>query len=94
VRRSEARRQDERIGTGDTQIGLRSAYAQQFRTRLVIWIDDAQAMDARLQRRIQRYGWDLAADDYEPLWQAQLAEAQDKLFEEITTCFQAYVMLI
>jgi ubiquinone/menaquinone biosynthesis C-methylase UbiE len=33
-------------------------------------------MDARLQRRIQRYGWDLAADDYEPLWQAQLAEAQ------------------
>jgi len=33
-------------------------------------------MDARLQRRIQRYGWDLAADDYEALWQAQLAEAQ------------------
>jgi ubiquinone/menaquinone biosynthesis C-methylase UbiE len=33
-------------------------------------------MDARLQRRIQRYGWDLAADDYESLWQAQLAEAQ------------------
>ena len=33
-------------------------------------------MDARLQRRIQRYGWDLAADDYQPLWHAQLAEAQ------------------
>jgi ubiquinone/menaquinone biosynthesis C-methylase UbiE len=33
-------------------------------------------MDAKLQRRIQRYGWDLAAEDYEPLWQAQLAEAQ------------------
>jgi ubiquinone/menaquinone biosynthesis C-methylase UbiE len=33
-------------------------------------------MDARLQRRVQRYGWDLAADDYEPLWQAQLAEAR------------------
>jgi ubiquinone/menaquinone biosynthesis C-methylase UbiE len=33
-------------------------------------------MDARLQRRIQRYGWDLATDDYEPLWQAHLAEAQ------------------
>jgi ubiquinone/menaquinone biosynthesis C-methylase UbiE len=33
-------------------------------------------MDARLQRRIQRYGWDLAAADYETLWQAQLAEAQ------------------
>jgi ubiquinone/menaquinone biosynthesis C-methylase UbiE len=35
-----------------------------------------QTMDARLQRRIQRYGWDLAAADYESLWQAQLAEAQ------------------
>jgi ubiquinone/menaquinone biosynthesis C-methylase UbiE len=33
-------------------------------------------MEARLQRRVQRYGWDLAATDYEPLWQAQLAEAQ------------------
>ena len=33
-------------------------------------------MDARLQRRVQRYGWDLAADAYEPLRQAQLAEAQ------------------
>jgi ubiquinone/menaquinone biosynthesis C-methylase UbiE len=33
-------------------------------------------MDARLQRRLQRYGWDLAADDYESMWQAQLAEAQ------------------
>jgi len=33
-------------------------------------------MDAKLQRRVQRYGWDLAADDYEPLWHTQLAEAQ------------------
>jgi SAM-dependent methyltransferase len=33
-------------------------------------------VDARLQRRVQRYGWDLAASTYEPLWQAQLAEAQ------------------
>jgi SAM-dependent methyltransferase len=33
-------------------------------------------MDHRLQRRIQRYGWDLAADDYEPLWSAQLAGVQ------------------
>jgi ubiquinone/menaquinone biosynthesis C-methylase UbiE len=38
-----------------------------------------ETMDARLQRRIQRYGWDLAAVDYESLWQAQLAEAQDAL---------------
>jgi ubiquinone/menaquinone biosynthesis C-methylase UbiE len=36
-------------------------------------------MEARLQRRVQRYGWDLAATDYEPLWQAQLAEAQAAL---------------
>lgn len=36
-------------------------------------------MDPKLQRRIQRYGWDLAASDYEPLWQAQLARAQEQL---------------
>jgi len=36
-------------------------------------------VDARLQRRIQRYGWDLAAAHYEPLWRGQLAEAQDAL---------------
>lgn len=38
-------------------------------------------MDARLQRRIQRYGWDLAAEDYEPLWQGQLAPAHAALLE-------------
>jgi ubiquinone/menaquinone biosynthesis C-methylase UbiE len=38
-------------------------------------------MEARLQRRVQRYGWDLAAQDYEPLWQAQLAPAQATLLE-------------
>jgi len=37
------------------------------------------AMDARLQRRIQRYGWDLAADCYVPLWRAQLAPAHAAL---------------
>ena len=36
-------------------------------------------MDARLQRRVQRYGWDLAAAGYEPLWRAQLADAQTAL---------------
>jgi ubiquinone/menaquinone biosynthesis C-methylase UbiE len=36
-------------------------------------------MEARLQRRVQRYGWDLAATDYEPLWRAQLAETQAAL---------------
>src|SRR5258708_32355068 len=38
--------------------------------------DAEKTMDARLQRRVQRYGWDLAADDYEPPWHTQLAEAQ------------------
>lgn len=33
-------------------------------------------MEPRLQRRVQRYGWDLAANEYEVLWQAQLAPAQ------------------
>lgn len=36
-------------------------------------------MDSRLQRRVQRYGWDLAAGEYEPLWHAQLATAQSRL---------------
>lgn len=36
-------------------------------------------MDARLQRRIQRYGWDLAARDYEALWEAPLADARAAL---------------
>jgi SAM-dependent methyltransferase len=36
-------------------------------------------MEARLQRRVQRYGWDLAAGEYEPLWHAQLATTQSRL---------------
>jgi ubiquinone/menaquinone biosynthesis C-methylase UbiE len=36
-------------------------------------------MQPKLQRRIQRYGWDLAAGDYEPLWRTQLASAQKEL---------------
>jgi SAM-dependent methyltransferase len=38
-------------------------------------------MEAKLQKRVQRYGWDLAAPDYEGLWQAQLECAQSKLLE-------------
>jgi len=38
-------------------------------------------MDARLQRRVQRYGWDLAATSYESLWHAQLAPAQAAALE-------------
>lgn len=37
-------------------------------------------MDARLQRRIQRYGWDKAAPHYERYWQEQLAPARERLF--------------
>lgn len=36
-------------------------------------------MDARLQKRVQRYGWDKAASHYERLWQAQLEPAQTTL---------------
>jgi 2-polyprenyl-3-methyl-5-hydroxy-6-metoxy-1,4-benzoquinol methylase len=36
-------------------------------------------MEARLQRRVQRYGWDRAATSYEPLWRTQLATAQHEL---------------
>lgn len=36
-------------------------------------------MEARLQRRVQRYGWDLAAASYEPLWHAQLESAQAEM---------------
>jgi len=36
-------------------------------------------VDARLQRRVQRQGWDLAAPAYELLWQAQLSIAQHEL---------------
>src|SRR5690348_15996177 len=36
-------------------------------------------MDAALQRRIQRYGWDRAVEYYEASWSAQLAPAQNAL---------------
>ncbi len=60
---------DDRSKKADVWIGQRRADLQQF----------GPMMDARLQRRVQRYGWDLAAIDYEPLWQAPLAEAQAAL---------------
>jgi ubiquinone/menaquinone biosynthesis C-methylase UbiE len=34
-------------------------------------------MDARLQRRVQRYGWDLASTEYDPLWEEQLTPARN-----------------
>lgn len=38
-------------------------------------------MDAKLQRRVQRYGWDKAASHYERSWQTQLEPAQTVLLE-------------
>ena len=37
--------------------------------------------DARFQRRVQRYGWDKAAGQYERFWAEQLKPAQDRLLE-------------
>ncbi|MEM7635079.1 MAG: class I SAM-dependent methyltransferase [Pseudomonadota bacterium] len=39
-------------------------------------------MDARLQRRVQRYGWDKAADAYEAGWKQSLADAQAELLRK------------
>jgi ubiquinone/menaquinone biosynthesis C-methylase UbiE len=36
-------------------------------------------MDARLQQRVQRYGWDRAVSYYEKSWQQQLEPAQTRL---------------
>ena len=38
-------------------------------------------MDARLQRRIQRYGWDRAVGDYEQGWQEPLAPAHHLMLD-------------
>jgi SAM-dependent methyltransferase len=38
-------------------------------------------MEAELQRRVQRYGWDRASELYEGFWDKQLRPAQDLLLE-------------
>lgn len=38
-------------------------------------------MDARLQRRVQRSGWNMAAASYEALWRTHLAPAQTAMLE-------------
>jgi SAM-dependent methyltransferase len=38
-------------------------------------------VDPRVQRRVQRYGWDKAASHYEGLWREQLAPAQARLLD-------------
>jgi ubiquinone/menaquinone biosynthesis C-methylase UbiE len=40
-------------------------------------------MDPKLQRRVQRYGWDKAVRDYEAGWRAQLEPAQSLVLELI-----------
>jgi ubiquinone/menaquinone biosynthesis C-methylase UbiE len=38
-------------------------------------------MEARLQLRVQRYGWDRASEHYDRFWSEQLAPAQTRLLE-------------
>ena len=38
-------------------------------------------MEPALQRRVQRYGWDKAANYYETSWQKQLQPAQENLIQ-------------
>jgi ubiquinone/menaquinone biosynthesis C-methylase UbiE len=38
-------------------------------------------MEAKLQRRIQRYGWDAAARNYDLAWRENLAPAHDAMFD-------------
>jgi len=38
-------------------------------------------MDPKIQRRVQRYGWDRAVESYEDAWKAQLEPAQTRMLE-------------
>ncbi|SMO53338.1 class I SAM-dependent methyltransferase [Solitalea koreensis] len=49
-------------------------------------------MDAQLQKRIQRYGWDKAASYYEQYWQQQLEPAQTELLNMIVPGKGEYVL--
>lgn len=40
-------------------------------------------MEPKLQRRVQRYGWDRAAEFYAPFWRDQLRPAHDELLHRI-----------
>jgi SAM-dependent methyltransferase len=41
-------------------------------------------MEAKLQRRVQRYGWDLAASHYDRSWGASLSALHDAILEAVT----------
>jgi ubiquinone/menaquinone biosynthesis C-methylase UbiE len=49
-------------------------------------------MDPRLQRRVQRYGWDKAADHYEAGWAEQLKPAQDLMLAMVHIDRGAHVL--
>lgn len=49
-------------------------------------------MEAQLQRRIQRYGWDRATPHYEASWKAQLAPARSLLLERAALCPGEWVL--
>jgi ubiquinone/menaquinone biosynthesis C-methylase UbiE len=51
--------------------------------RRSLWPAREARMDANLQRRVQRYGWDKAAPYYERSWQAQLEPAQSALLDAV-----------
>jgi len=72
---------DDRSGMADERTGRDPAAARKSASATITDCDDRtpSTMDERLQRRVQRYGWDLAADAYEQSWQAPLAQAQSAL---------------
>lgn len=49
-------------------------------------------MEPRLQRRVQRYGWDLAAAGYEQLWKQQLAPAHAGVFHRAALATGEHVL--
>ncbi len=46
-----------------------------------IHIKEGWSLDAKLQRRVQRYGWDKAAAEYERYWASALEPAQNRLLQ-------------
>lgn len=49
-------------------------------------------MDAKLQRRVQRYGWDKAVPDYEDGWRRSLWPAHEALIDSVGPCAGARVL--
>ena len=49
-------------------------------------------MNPKLQRRVQRYGWDKAAEHYEGFWSRQIRPAQERLLEMAELRFGHHVV--